>query len=354
MMHPTQNCSRYALLLTLALFAAACGPQSPEQPATQTPPVVTAQDRVDWYRDCWNDFNERQWDDFRKCYADNAQSQQLGYGKPEVSGSDAIVASSQDFTKSFPDGRGDGQLILVNDNKIAGLYVLKGTNSGPLIAPDGKEVPATNKKFGQLFGHYVELGPTTASESVQSAIQSLKVVKEFGVMDGGASAYQLGLSKGPARPVIDQSPTSPSIVIAKNDDVERKNVETDRAQIEAFNKHDAAAIDALVADDYVLHDQTSPKDMNKTENTQLNNALWKGFSDAKLNVSSIWGAGDYVVVIGALEGTNDGDFSLMNLRKTGKKVTVPFLSIDRIEADKLKETWLIFDTAMLAAQLGVQ
>jgi hypothetical protein len=203
------------------------------------------------------------WDDFKKCYADNATSSQAGYGKPDVTGADAIVAGSQNFAKSFPDGMGEGQLILVNGNKILSLYVLKGTNSGSLTAPDGKEMPPTNKKFGLLVGHYVESGPAPTSENVSGAVSSLRVVKEVGVLDGGTLANQLGLSKNPARPVMDKVAAMPTIVIAKNDDTEKKNVELDKASAEAFSKHDLAAADSFLADDVVVHDMTSPKDLRK-------------------------------------------------------------------------------------------
>jgi predicted ester cyclase len=41
----------------------------------------------------------------------------------------------------------------------------------------------------------------------------------------------------------------------------------------------------------------------------------------------------------------------MKIKKTGKKVAVPFMQIDRFESGKIKETWLFFDGAMLASQL---
>ena len=346
-----------ALLFAAVGLLTACGSPEPAKPADGSKAAVnpvTDQDRVQWYQDCWNDFNAHKWDDFKKCYADNATSAQGGYGKADLTGPDAIVAGSQDFAKSFPDGMGEPQLILVNGNKIASLYVVKGTNSGPLKAPDGKEMPPTNKKFGLLVGHYIESGPAANSETVGGAIRSLRVVKEVAVMDGGTLANQLGLSKNPARPVMDKGAAMPQVVIAKNDDTERKNVELDKAAAEAFTKHDLAAADSFLADDVVTHDMTSPKDLTKKENSDMSKQFMTAFSDAKLNISSMWGAGDYVAVIGIFEGTNDGDFPAMQLKKTGKKVSLPFIGIDRFEGGKIKENWLIFDTAAFAAQLGMK
>lgn len=335
-----------ALFLGLAGLVSACSPSQPEPTPAAQPPApkpITAEERVKWYQDCWNDFNEKKWDDFKKCYADNATSQQMGYGKgTTVTGPDTIVGSSQDFAKSAPDTRGEGQIILVNGPHIASAFLLKGTNSGPLPTSDGKEMPATNKKFGLMFGHAIDTDPA-----------ALKVVKEIGAMDSGTFAYHLGLSKQPGRSLMEKGADIPKIAIAKNDATETSNVDAGKAQLEAWNKHDAAAVDAATADDMVFHDITAPKDQGKKEASETTKGFWKAFSDSKLSTSSIWGAGDYIVLIGTFEGTNDGDFPAMHLKKTGKKVTVPFMEIDRLEGGKFKETWLFYDGGAFAAQLGL-
>ena len=265
-MHQLKQIMGRALFLALAGVAFACGSPAPAPPAKETaaPKPITAEERIKWYQDCWTDFNERKWDAFTKCYGDSATSQQWGYGKTSVTGAAAIVAASQEFSKSSPDGRGQPQLILVNGNHLASFFLLTGTNTGPLVGPDGKEMPATNKPFGLLFGHSIE---------VYGA--SPKVVKELGVMDGGTFASQLGLSKAPARPVMQAGAAAPKIVIAKNDDTEMKNLEAERAQFAAWNKHDVAAVDTYFADDFVLHDATQPKDQTKAQNSDTNKGFWK-------------------------------------------------------------------------------
>ena len=259
---------------------------------------------------------------------------------PSASGADAIVEGSKDFKKLSPDGHGEGQFILVNGNRIASVFLLTGTNSGPMTGPDGKVTKPTNKKFGVMFGHALELDPTAN-----------KVVKEFGVMDGGSFANQLGLSKSPGRPLVEKASAAPTVVIAKNDATEMKNLETDKAAFAAWNNHDIAGADAPNAADMVLHDMTSPKDLSKTQNSEMSTSFWKAFSDVKLNLSSTWAAGDYVITLGSLEGTNDGDFPAMKLKKTGNHVSVPFLQIDRFDGGKIKESWLLFDSGSFASQL---
>jgi len=335
------------ILMALATLIPACSSPQPATPAREqpaSPPTPKTQEEIaKWYQDCWNAFNEKKWDDFKKCYANNAMSQQAGYGKLNVSGPDAIVSASQDFMKTFPDGRGEGQLILINGNHIASMYLLKGTNSGPLRGPDGKEIPGTNKKLGVMFGHTIEIDPAGP-----------KVLKETGAMDGITMENQLGLLKMPGRPLMETGAPMPKVVIAKNDETEMKNLEADKAQLEAWNKRDAATVAMYVADDVVFHDMTQPKDTTKAQSAQSDKQFWQAFSDAKITPSSMWAAGDYVAITGMFDGTNDGDFPAMKLKKTGKKVSLPFVEIDRLDGGKLKESWLTFDAAAFASQLGVQ
>jgi SnoaL-like polyketide cyclase len=146
-----------AVFVVTLLLVSACS-SSREVPPPNARPNTPA-GFVQWYQDCWGDFNAKKWDLFKQCYAPNATSQQPGYGKPAVSGVDAIVKSAQDFIKTFPDGHGEGLMILVNGNRITSIYLLKATNTGPLFAPNGQTIPPTNKKLGMFMGHSIELNP---------------------------------------------------------------------------------------------------------------------------------------------------------------------------------------------------
>src|SRR2546422_858837 len=242
--------------LALGGLVSACGsPQPKESPVPPKP--LTAEERVRWYQTCWTDFNEKKWDDFKTCYAPVATSQQSGQGKPYLTGPAEIVAAWQDFEKSFPDIRGEGQLILINGNHIAGISLLKGTNTGLIFLSENKQISGTNKKIGLLFGHVVEIDPLVT-----------KVLKENVVMDGVTLENQLGL--------------------------------------------------------------------------------------LKMAASSMWAAGDYVVIAGTSDGTNDGDLPAVKLKKTGKKVSAPYIEIDRLRDDKIKEVWFFMDNANFISQLAVK
>jgi len=330
----------------LVVFLAACGSPAPTPVAATPPPPKppSDQERLQKYQDCWGYFNDKKFDQLKDCYDASATSQQMGYGKGgTASGPDAIVSASQDLAKAAPDVRGDAQLILVNGNHVASVYLMKGTNSAPMTGADGKEIPATNKKFGLMFGHVVEFAP-----------DALKAVTETGVMDSATFASQLGLSKQRARAALETGVASPEIVIAKNDATEKANIEAESVQITAWNKHDSAAEQALIADNSVFHDFTAAKDYNKKQGEQMNAGYWKAFSDARIVPHAVWAAGDYLVLTGNFEGTNDGANPAMGLKKaTNKQVVVPFVEIDKIVAGKNQESWLFFDSAQFATQLGL-
>ena len=114
------------------------------QPAAR---VLTAAERAAWYQECWAHFNGRAWEQFRACYADTVESEQVGSGQPAARGIEA-PAVSNGFTEAFPDMKGSGELILVKGDAIVSVYVLSGTHTGPLLGPDGHSIPATSKPVG--------------------------------------------------------------------------------------------------------------------------------------------------------------------------------------------------------------
>jgi predicted ester cyclase len=326
-----------SLSIVLSGFVSACSSRRGDE----TDPTLNP--TVKWYLGCWNAFNQKKWDQFKSCYADNATSQQVGYGKASVTAPDAILTASQDLAKTFPDIRGDALLVLVNGSRVASILLLNGTNTGPILGPNHKELPTTNNKLGQLIGHYVETEGGAP-----------RITREIGALDSLTMAHQLGFLKtggrdwvGPGGSVFPPTETR----IAKNDDTERKNLDIAKAKFEAWNRHDGGALEMPEADDYIYHDLPSPADRNKLGASELNKAYWDAFSDAKVSSTSSWAAGEFVVTVGTFEGKNDGDFPAMNLKKTGKQVSLPHIDFLRFDGGKIKEEWLFFDGASLLNQL---
>lgn len=335
---------RLMLNLILLVASTACGSQpTAPLPVPESSPV-TPEKTAAWYQACWTSFNDRDFAGFTHCYADNAESRQWGFsGNASTRGPDAIVASSERFARQHADSSGHPQLILINDDKLASISILKGTNTAPLIGADGKESPATNKKFGLLFGHAIEIDR-----------QALRVVKEVGVLESGTLAGQLGLRPPPFRPVLESGVTSPVVVVATNDAREIANLEAVDGQRDAFNRHDLTAWSAFNAPNLVFHEIAAPADASGEATGKALSEMWTAFADLKLVLDPAWAAGDYVIYTGFLEGTNTGPFPAMGIRsRTNRKIRLPFLEIDRMDNGKFAENWIFYDGAVMAMQLGL-
>jgi predicted ester cyclase len=111
----------------------------------------------------------------------------------------------------------------------------------------------------------------------------------------------------------------------------------------------------LLADDVVLSELAAPADrVGKKEVMKGWKETWKGMSDAKIQHTSIWAAGDYVVATGSFSGTNDGPLPSAKVwTKTGKPVNVQCLEISKIEGGKIKKHWTFSNGLAFAAQLGL-
>ncbi|MFO7695394.1 MAG: ester cyclase [Vicinamibacterales bacterium] len=341
---------RAAAVLVSAVFVAAasgCGGTQPRQdgPGAMQPAdkVLTAAERAAWYQACWAHFNEKAWDRFKACYADDAESDQVDSGQPRSKGPNAIEASAQSLAAAFPDIRGTGELILIKGESIVGVYVLNGTHTGSLLGADGHAIPPTSKPIGLRQAHVVQADSTGS-----------RVVREELYSDSGTMMAQIGLNPAPARPVTTSAATAPIVVIAAGTPAELSNVEAARAQVAAYNSRDAKGVDAYNAPDLVHRNMAAPADQTAEETLAGMLAIFQAFPDAKLVPTSVWGAGSYVVVTGRFEGTNSGPLPAMGLKTASNRpVSVRYLSITRWENGKVEEEWLFYDGMAFAKQLGL-
>jgi predicted ester cyclase len=316
-------------------------PAPAEKPAEAPKPEWTADQSAQKYKDCWDQFNRKDWAAFRGCYGSAIQVEAVDSGRPVMSGLDAAVKDAQDFAAAFPDVAGAPQLVLASKSTVAGLSVVAGTHGGPLPGPGGKSIAPTNKKIGYIMGLVVDLADGAVANERQYA-------------DNTTLMAQIGVIKAPARAVMAPGAAAPMVVVSTGSEAERANVETFRANMAAFNAHDPKALAAMNAADGVFHDYTQPKDMDSKGNITGLVELFKGFPDAMLEAASMWGAGDYVVTEGTFSGTNKGAVPMMGINKpTRKAAKVRFLEITKIEGGKIKEDGLVFDSMAFAAQLGL-
>ncbi|MDB4959535.1 MAG: hypothetical protein JWO36_7104 [Myxococcales bacterium] len=309
------------------------------------PANLTAEDMGKRFADCWGFWNANESDEFKTCYTSDAIAETPGLGTPAANGVDAVVASAKTLKGPIPDLKGDIQLLLVNGHKEVSVVLLSGTNTGPMKAPL-TEMPATHKKMGVFIAQAFEVDDAS------------RVKHEWDFYDMATVLGQLSPTKNhPVRAAVDKLPMPAQVVVAKDDDKEQANLATDTKLLDAFNKHDLKAFGDLLADDLKWFVAAGPSDTDKKTTLQSTDQFWKAFSDIKISPgndrSSHWAAGDYVVTVATMEGTNDGDMPMMKMKKTGNKVQLPFVQIDKIDNGKVAATWLFFQNAALMSQLGM-
>jgi len=340
----SRRAKRLMSFVGVAVWAAACGGSAPPPPPTTAAPAIkTAAERVAWYQECWRRYNEKAWDAFQDCYTDGAMSEAIDSTPPMFHGRAAIIENDKAFAAALPDRRGELKLVLGNGSHVASVALFTGTHDGDLPSPSAKPIPATHKKVGFLMAHTVELDPTGARAASDAAY-----------IDEGTMMAQLGLLKAPARKAMAPSGEAATVVIAKNDDTESKNVAAFRAIVDAVNKHDLKTFEAALARDYKLVEVPQPTDKDKKAALASMKEFLGGFPDARMTAGTVWAAGDYVVASGTFEGTNTGNMPSTGLKKTGKKVSVRFIEIFQFENGLIKNDWTFYNGAALAAQLGMK
>jgi len=125
--------------------------------------------------------------------------------------------------------------------------------------------------------------------------------------------------------------------------------------LKAFNAHD---MEALARDSAPDIEASAPGDvkLRGPQAVKEFNGNWvKAFSDARVEASNIFTAGNTVIVEGIFTGTHDGTLQTPtgNVPATGRKVRGEFVQILEVDRGLVKRDRLIFDQMQLMTQLGV-
>jgi len=137
------------------------------------------------------------------------------------------------------------------------------------------------------------------------------------------------------------------------------SLEENRAVIrrlyEAFNKHDPALLDEIMAIDFVDAPNT-PFELRGLESYKKFEATFiKAFPDYQDTIEDIIAEGDKVWVLGKVTGTHTGEWEFLGIKfaPTGKKITWRALNIFRIVNGKIVERKSLRDMLDFLRQLGV-
>jgi hypothetical protein len=293
--------------------------------------------------DCIGFYNASKWDDLKGCYAPTVVydadlgAEVVGHDNPLTS-PDAVIDGNKKSKEAFPDVKGDARLVLVHDHDVAVLMATTATHTGPLPGVTGM-----NQKIGEL------------AANVDTFDDQGRETHESDYADGATEHGQLVPDKThPVRAADHIIDVPKLVVVAKNDATEQANVEVVKQLVAAFDKHDAKAMAAVLADDVVWAEQQEPKDWTKAETLADAQQGWKWFSDMKMTPTATWGAGNFVVLQATLEGTNDAPIPEMGIKAaTKKKITLPFVEVDELDGGKIKRAWVIAQSFIVPIELGL-
>ena len=119
---------------------------------------------------------------------------------------------------------------------------------------------------------------------------------------------------------------------------------------EIFVRGDKAAVDELVADDFVAHTWPSTSGNAKEDLKAAIDRVSQGLTDAEFTIDDLIAEGDRVAVRLTSAATQVGPF--MGLQPSGKRYSIEEIHWFRLRDGKVAEHWHQMDQIGLMRQLG--
>lgn len=133
---------------------------------------------------------------------------------------------------------------------------------------------------------------------------------------------------------------------------EAENIRIVTSMAEAINERNLRALDHLVAQNVVRH-SAATADVTVTNLEEFRAFLKSDFAvvpDSVQTIDLIFANHQYVAMKATYSGTQKGPMG--PFPASGKKLTLPFIGILRIEDGKVAEIWVEWDNLHALAQLG--
>ncbi len=130
------------------------------------------------------------------------------------------------------------------------------------------------------------------------------------------------------------------------------HTETIRRFYDLLSQGDIDGFGALLADDFVEHEETPGLAPTKDGVMEFFRMYLAAFPDLVMEVQDIVNGGETLVARVRATGTHEGEF--MGMPATGKSIDVQIIDITRFGDDGLAhEHWGLADTMAMMQQLGV-
>jgi len=124
-----------------------------------------------------------------------------------------------------------------------------------------------------------------------------------------------------------------------------------RRLYDAFNAGDQHALDAIVADGFVEHEDTPGIPPGKDGLKQFVAMLHKAFPDVVFRVADVASEADKVWARVVVTGTQRGDY--FGIPPTGRTIHIEVFDVCRIAGSQITEHWGLSDQMGVMRQLGV-
>ena len=126
---------------------------------------------------------------------------------------------------------------------------------------------------------------------------------------------------------------------------------TMRSAYERINARDLPGFGALLAEDFVEHEELPGIPPTKEGVLAYFQMLLAAFPDMKMHVEDVIDGGDEAVARVKISATHAGDF--MGVAPTGKKVAMNLIDIMKFDASgRVTEHWGVADMLTLLQQIG--
>ena len=120
---------------------------------------------------------------------------------------------------------------------------------------------------------------------------------------------------------------------------------------EVQNQGNLAAVDELLAPNFVNHTAPPGVPADREGIKQLSHMFLAAFPDGAMTIEDMIAEGDRVVTRKTFRGTHTGE--LMGIPPTGKQVAIGLIDIVRLVGGRAVESWHAADNLGMLQQLGV-
>lgn len=118
---------------------------------------------------------------------------------------------------------------------------------------------------------------------------------------------------------------------------------------QVYNQHRNDLVEEFLAENIELHNSGLEPGLKSVQ--QWVTMFAEAFPDQHFVVEDVVAEGDRVVARTSFNGTHQGE--MQGIPATGKPVSVPAITIFRLENGKIAEGWLVSDNLGMMQQLGV-